>query len=278
MSLGIVVKGSEGLVLAADSRATIGMQFAQPVPNQPDPVMTSFAVNFDHATKLLTFQEPNRWIGAVTYGAAVIGQNASDLRTAQSFIPEFELSLPPTRISVQEFSQRLSDFYMARWQERMPQNWQGDNMIFVIAGFDENGPYGSVFLLTIPSMPNPVEQSPGNFGITGGGQGEILTRLLQGYDPRVIPIAQQTLALSNQQQAALAESLVQQLMWNIPYAVLPLQDCIDLAIFLIKTTTVAQALSMGVRGVGGAIDVAVITRREGLQIIQKKILTGERPV
>ncbi len=66
-----------------------------------------------------------------------------------------------------------------------------------------------------------------------------------------------------------------QLQLTIPYQVLPLQDCIDLAIFLIRTTTTAQNLSIGIRGVGGAIDVAVITQREGLRIIQRKELVGE---
>jgi hypothetical protein len=42
-----------------------------------------------------------------------------------------------------------------------------------------------------------------------------------------------------------------------------------------KTTISAQNLTMGVRGVGGSIDVAVITRREGVAIIQRKELVGE---
>jgi hypothetical protein len=66
-------------------------------------------VNFDNATKLLTFAKPNTWIGAVTFGDAVIGTTASDLRTPQSFVPEFEVGLPPERLSVANFSQRRFD-------------------------------------------------------------------------------------------------------------------------------------------------------------------------
>jgi len=64
------------------------------------------AVNFDNATKLLTFAEPINYIGAVTYGDAVIGGQASDLRTANSFIPEFEVALQKEnkRLSVENFS------------------------------------------------------------------------------------------------------------------------------------------------------------------------------
>jgi len=62
---------------------------------------------------------------------------------------------------------------------------------------------------------------------------------------------------------------------GIPYGVLPLQDCIDLAVFFIKTTVAVQNLSIGLRGVGGAVDVAVIRQRDGLKIIQRKELRAE---
>lgn len=58
-------------------------------------------------------------------------------------------------------------------------------------------------------------------------------------------------------------------------AAMPLQDCVNLAIFFIRTTIDAQNLSVGVRGVGGPIDVAVITASEGIQFIQRKQIVGE---
>jgi len=54
-----------------------------------------------------------------------------------------------------------------------------------------------------------------------------------------------------------------------------LQDCVDLAIFFIRTTIIAQKLTIGLRGCGGPIDVATITRRDGFQYIQKKAVFGE---
>lgn len=268
MSLGIAVKGTEGVVLAADSRVTLNASLAQN-PN------IQFPVHFDNATKLLSFASPNQWIGTVTYGDAVIGATMSDLRTAQSFVPEFEVGLPKDRLSVRDFSQRLSDFFLNQWQNKMPAGQATTGMSFIVAGFDENAPYGSVYQINIPNQPNPVEQSPNDFGITLGGMPEHTIRLVQGYDPRVIEIARQVLRPPMNQIEAFKTALAQ-LNLGIPYAVLPLQDCIDLAIFLMKTTMSAQSLSIGLRGVGGTIDVAVITRREGLRIIQQKQLAGEK--
>jgi hypothetical protein len=62
----------------------------------------------------------------------------------------------------------------------------------------------------------------------------------------------------------------------IPYQFLPLQDCVDLAIFLIKTTATLQRWTTDVRGVGGATDVATITRTEGFRAIQEKRIVGDR--
>jgi hypothetical protein len=273
VSLGIVVKGSEGIVLAADSRVTLTAILNQP-PGAPPGVQFQLPVNFDNATKLLTFA-PSKWIGAVTYGDAVIGAAAGDLRTAQSFVPEFEAALPKERLSVKDFSQSLSDFFLKRWNEKMPSGHAGPGMTFVVGGFDEDNPYGSVYLFTVPKEPTPIERSANDFGVTFGGQSELTGRILLGYDPQVIEIARKELHAPVTQIDAFQKALGR-LQLTIPYHLLPLQDCIDLAIFLIRTTTTALNLSIGIRGVGGAIDVAVITKRDGLKIIQRKELTGER--
>jgi len=266
MSLGIVVKGPEGLVLAADSRVTL--QSLQ--QNQP-PII----VNFDNATKLLSFSEPNTFVGVVTYGQAAIG-----LRTANSFVPEFEERLPTSRkrLKIDDFAKRLSDFFMQQWQAGMPADYTGPAMTFVVGGFNEAEPYGRVYLIDIPTHPSPVEQNPqpNEFGITWGGQREFVDRLLRGYDPRLPELIRNALHLDSTQMSELLNTL-RPLQMSTPVQMLALQDCVNLAIFFIRTTIEAQELSIGVRGVGGEIDVATVTRREGLQFVQRKKLVGEIP-
>lgn len=273
MSLGVVIKGSEGIVLAADSRVTLEAQRAGG-PALP--------VNFDNATKLLSFSRlpntvgPHNFVGAVTYGMAVIG-----LRTAHSYIQEFEqkvLAGKKKRLSVEEYSQELSKFYMERWEEEsMSKGYTGPPMTFVVAGYDKDAAYGRVFLFQIPGEAKLTEQQPGdtNFGMTWGGQLEIASRLVHGFDPALTSIVGKELNLENKQVEKLHGTLRKQLQFPIPYKVLPLQDCVDLAVFLIRTTMVAQRLAIGVRGVGGPIDVAVIKRTEGLCYIQQKVIHGE---
>lgn len=264
MSLGVAILGPEGVVLAADSRITLTAERpgSRPVP-----------VNFDTATKLLSFSEPHNYVGAVTYGAAVIS-----LRSAHSLVPEFEVQLESEeRLPVQEFAHRLSDFFLNQWRKAMPDDYSGPSMMFIVGGFDPQAAYGRVFLIDIPSNPEPVEQNPGEteFGMTWGGQLQIASRIIHGFDPMVLHIIREELGLDQEVIERLARAFKENLEFSIPYKVLPLQDCVNLATFMIESTISAQNLAAVVRGVGGPIDIAVIGRTEGLQYVQRKSIGDE---
>jgi hypothetical protein len=222
MSLGIVIKAPEGPVLAAESRVTIT---SAPQPNAP-----LIQVSFDNATKVFGFSEPNTSVGVVTYGLGGIG-----IRSPYSFVPEFEATLPEGRLQVSDFAEKLSSFFKQQWQVTMPADFSGPGITFVVAGFDEGEPYGKVFVIELPASPDPEERNPDGFGITWGGQREMVDRLIQGLDSRAVQIAQQTLGLQPAQVEALRQGL-QPLQMQIPLLAMSLQDCVDLAIFFAKTT------------------------------------------
>lgn len=264
MSLGIVFKGPEGIVLASDSRVTLTAE----IPGQK----LMIPATYDNATKLLRVSG-QEFVGAVTYGLGAIGQEVP--RTAHSFLPEFEAQLitDKKQLGVHEFAARLGTFFLGQWKASMPSDFKGPPMVFLIGGFDEGAAYGRVFEVVIPNQPEPKEWHKDTFGATWGGQREFTDRLLQGYDPRLMGIINQ-LELSSEQIKNLNEKL-KQLSVPIPYAFLPLQDCVDLSIFLVRTTMNMQRWQIAVRGVGGAIDVATITRTNGFQPVQEKKIRGE---
>lgn len=264
MSLGVVIKGPEGVVLSTDSRVTL-----EGHPPEGPPIV----VNFDNATKLLKFGGKQSHVGAVTYGAAIIG-----LRTAHSYLPEFEQEFKDElRLAILEFSKKLSAFFQKRWDEATPKDYAGPGMTFIVGGYDEGAAYGRVFLFEIPGKPEPIEQNPGdqNFGMTWGGQLQITSRLIHGFDPALAQILRQKLQIKETELTQLLDVIRQQLMFTIPYNVLPLQDCVDLATFMVRTTITAQALSVGIRGVGGPIEVATIIRTDGFKYVQRKRIRGE---
>lgn len=274
MSLGVVIKGPEGVVLAADSRLTLEAQNIQRSMVIP--------VTFDNASKLLSFSgldsdlgDPHRYVAVITYGQAVIGTDINDLRTAHSYVPELVGKLGDVRLTTAGYAEVISEFFMEQWNDKMPADHKGGPMTFVVGGIDEGEAYGKIFLFTIPNEPKPVEQNKDEFGITWGGQVEYATRLIYGYDPNLLGAIEKALNLDST-ALALVQEAIRPLRMPVPYSVLPLQDCIDYATFLIDATTKAQSLGIGLRGVGGPIDVVTITRTEGLRFIQQKILHGTK--
>ena len=95
-----------------------------------------------------------------------------------------------------------------------------------------------------------------------------------GYDIRLPEVLQKGLNFSPEQTMKFGE-LIKQFQLAIPLQVLALQDGINLACFFIRTTMDAQKLSIGIRGVGGDIDIAIIKRNQNLQFIQRKQEHGE---
>lgn len=277
MSVGIAIKGSEGIILAADSRVTIESRMPGPDPGQ---IIISSST-FDSATKILHVAEQHH-IGVVTYGLGALGDTSP--RTVQSLLPEFEANLAktePKRMHVKRFAEVLGAFFSDQWQQIMPANTPpGNDLIFLVGGFDEGETYGRVFEVRIPSASDPVEWAWGepNFGMVWGGQTTYIERLILGLDRAAVGFqVQQLLKQNNEQVAQFLQLLGQAAQAPISFQFLPLQDCIDLAVFLIKSTIQMQSFTtMGPRGVGGPVDVAVITRTEGFRMVQAKAIQGER--
>ncbi|MGF1473393.1 MAG: hypothetical protein ACFB50_16860 [Rubrobacteraceae bacterium] len=267
MSLGIAFKGPEGIVLAVDSRVTLTVHHSDTNASHP--------AYYDNATKLLKV-EGHDYVGAVTYGVGALG--GAQPRTAHSYIPEFEREIGSERLSVEDFAARLGDFFLRQWRSTMsPNTAPKDSMVFLVGGFDRDAAYGRVFQVAVPTEPAPKEfNAAENFGITWGGQGDIASRIIHGYDPSLDGLVKKHVHLNAASTRSFRDQVLGALAVSIPYQFLPLQDCVDMAIFLIKATATIQKWTLGVRGVGGAIDVATITRTEGFRAIQEKQVTGER--
>jgi hypothetical protein len=266
VSLAIAFKGPEGIVLAADSRVTLAGQM-------PDGEV--FTSHFDNATKLLSVQG-QKYVGIVTYGAGGIG--LTEPRTAHGFIPEFEAELAAkhqARAKVEDVAQALGEFFAEQWKHggMAPAGTPGQQpMVFLVAGYDDGEAYGRVYEVIVPDAPAPIEKNPnpGEFGLTFGGQHELVSRIMAGVDPQAVELAKDALELTDEQGDTLLQRWAPELAIRIPYQFLPLQDCVDLATFLVYMTSTVQSWTVGIRGVGGAVDVATITRTEGFRAIQQK--------
>ena len=265
MSLGIVIKGPEGIVLAADTRLTLA---------HPDHAI----VTYDNASKVLVLGEN---AAAVTYGVGSIGR-----RSAHSLMPEFRrlqyermlneagpfLSTVGTEpnFSVSSWAIDLGQFFQKQWETAgsIPEQ---QAMAFLIAGVNEGAAYGEVYQIGGIGS-SPVQLHPDSFGMMWGGQTDLASRIIIGYDGNLV---QSLDTIPGVEASEVLRSYSEKYQLPVPYAVLPLQDCIDLAIFLIRATITLQGLAWTSRGVGGTIEVVTITPEEGVQWVQKREIRGE---
>jgi len=215
MSLAIVFKGTEGVVLAADSRVTLQIPISTPVPaTGGTPVIYLIPATFDNATKLLKVAGQDH-VAAVTYGIGAIGN--PEPRTAHSLLPEFEATLTSSqRLPVQDFAKQMSDFFADQWNRTMPAGVPGD-MVFVVGGFDPDAPYGRIFEFYIPNSPTPAERHANSFGIQWGGQQDITSRILNAHDPLTLELIKNKFKLTDTQTTGLADEIQQQSGARIPY-------------------------------------------------------------
>jgi hypothetical protein len=227
-------------------------------------------ISYDNAVKLFGLGEPHRHVGLVTWGQAAIG-----LRTVHSFLPELQSHLPDERLTVRAYAERIGAFFADRWKEQLGEGeYGGAPMTLIIAGYDDKKPYGDVYELNLPHSATPRPRHAENeFGITWGGQREYVDRIVRGYDHRMPELMRQV-GVSEEAIRAF-EKKAAEIQMNVPVQALPLQDCVDLALFFIRTTIAAQRLTVAMRGCGGPIDVATLTRSEGLRFIQEKRIRGE---
>jgi hypothetical protein len=261
MTLAVAVKGPEGLVLAVDSRLTLT---ATPAGGQP---IVSY---FDNATKL-TRIEGQPHVGVVTYGLGAIGTGQP--RSVLGFVPEFETGLAAEggdRLKVVDIARKLGEFYAEQWQKAAtPADSQP--ISFFVAGFDQGEAYGRIYGITVPSALEPEAYCADHFGARWSGQYELVNRLMSGFDPQASTIVKNRLKLQDQHVAGLEKEWAQKLDLPIPYQFFALQDCVDFAAFLVTMTSTVQAwTAVGNHGVGGAVDVATITRTSGFEAVQQK--------
>jgi hypothetical protein len=106
-------------------------------------------------------------------------------------------------------------------------------------------------------------------GVHWGGQGEAIARLILGIDPR---------SMGALVEAGVAEAVAQtffeearkRIETPVCHPTMPTIDAIRLADFLVETTKGYFSFAFGSDIVGGATDIATVTKWEGFKWIRRK--------
>lgn len=263
MTLTVVVSVPDGLVIAADSLASL-QQTIIPLPEavagkcpkcNEDIKMSDLKLQpINVPSGGSPFAQKLFCLGKRNIGVAVFGVPFLDGRTVESHIREFEKTKVVGEESVEEVVKKLIDFFteiVKREVKDISQIPKGRVIIgFLVAGYDkEDVKIGRTFLVKIGQEATVQPTHETGYSCTVGGDNRVVSKLWK--DDPAIPIAKPL------------------------YQAMNLQDAIDYAIFLIRTTVDYQRFAPMVPIVGGDIDVAIITHHSGFKWIQHKEYVGE---
>jgi len=153
-----------------------------------------------------------------------------------------------------------------------------DRIDMLVAGFNHDGSH-QVFVGYIPGELQEQRNSKikgKEFGASWIGQIDVTSRIVLGWDGRIFG-----LPFIQEQMKTLGENEIVRQLRGLEYVInwgtMTLQDAIDFSALMIKTTEAIQKFSDGIAmdpgdmpGVGGDIDIAVITRDKGFVWVKKK--------
>ncbi|SRR5258706_2084870 len=155
-----------------------------------------------------------------------------------------------------------------------------DQLQFIVAGFnrDDSHQTSVVYVPGNAKVSRDSKVKGQEYGANWIGQIDVIARIVLGFDARIQNLPFFAKVASENTPAQIKAQLAG-LEYVIQWGTMTLQDGIDFSVLAIETTTAIQRFSDGVRldpgdmpGVGGAIDVAVITRDKGFVWVSKKKL------
>lgn len=234
MSLVVTVYVPSGIVMAADSRMGALISGERQDGEQTEKVRQQIVLS-DNANKVVAL--PPVGVGVSLYDAAVINNQPADSHL-HSFA-EQELTEADDVITV-------ADRFLAYFRDNFPKVGVG----FHIAGYRTEGKASVPYVLVGHTTQqdhvrrvNATEQGQVQYGVVRAGDVLVANRLI---DKKHLPL----------------------------FAAMPLQDAVDYAVHLIRTTIDTLRFEPRFPSVGGPIDVLVV-RPDGMEWVQRKQLRGE---
>jgi hypothetical protein len=273
VSVVIVVKVSEGLVLAADSAATLHGRI-----EGPQGVGEGILKTFYNAKKLL--QIGDFPIGVLTWGQAFIGP-----RTVESLVREWEYNNCwqskdqykkkfGNSFAVKECAEGLRTYLAATHAEAFGHQptEERPQVGIVVAGYSEGAFFPEIWRFVLPfdsegeiHNQRPDHDGKPDFGASWFGATDAIIRLHWGRDEAVMKIISEKFGIPNEE----VREALEPLQYQIPFPLMPLQDAIEYANYMLNVTIGRYRFVLGPELCGGQIEIAAITPREFNWISQK---------
>jgi hypothetical protein len=268
MTVCVSVKVHDCLIFAADSASSL-------TGATDDNVPIVFNV-WQHGNKVFNLYK-GKPIAAMTCGMghmghASISNLAKDLRRMLMKGIGGE-ALNPDDYSIEEVVSRAKAFFTERYQQIDPPPPQPHGFEFWIGGYGAGCDNAEIWKIAIFNGdildPELVADRETDGHIAWGGQPKAIQRLIMGYDLEMAD-ALVTAGLPADTVEPLLSQVQQRLMTPLVHSAMPVEDAIALADFLVDLTKRYFAFLPGADIVGGATDIATVTKHEGFKWIKRK--------
>jgi hypothetical protein len=275
MTIALVVAVNDGMVLAADSAASL-------VASDPATGKLGVAKVYNNANKIFNLCKGSP-IGAFTYGAGSIG-NAAISTIAKDFRAVLKTRTPigpsgwvfdPGKYTVEEVAVALrqfvyEDLYVPAFAAAPSKPALGLN----VAGYSSGAAGAEMWQVFVNetgacAAPQCIIQSNESGKIGFWGQPEALKRLVFGFGDG-LGAALTSIGLPAKDVPAAIAAIRPQLEVDLVASAMPIQDAIDLARYLVYVTTMWSHFAPGPETVGGPTEVAAITKHEGFKWVARK--------
>ena len=234
MSLAVTVYVPSGIVMAADSRMTVLRSEEREEEGQKTKVQQQIVLS-DNAYKIVAL--PSIGVGISVYDAGVINNQPVD-----SHVQRFEEEAITPEDDVVSCSEKFLSYFQA--------NHPNVPVGFHVAGYRRENRASTPFAFVGHTTKqegvrrvNVNDEGKPQYGILRSGDIQVVNRLIEKTQ---LPL----------------------------FAAMPLQDAVDYAVHLIRTTIDTMRFEPRFPGVGGAIDVLAVTSEE-MRWVQRKELQGE---
>ncbi len=259
MSLVIGVISPDGIVLAADTRLTLKAKLINGC---------ELRFPYDNATKIFSFSPPHNYIGVLFMGKDVIGDTP-----VRAYMPLFECSLGNKRLPVKKFATKMAEFFHNLWAKKEKETPADQGIRFTVLGFDEGALSGTAYFFGLPDDPIPhIWDKEKKFGMFWAGETFVANRIAIGFDERLFAVLKRELKLklNDDELARLFAVLSKEFRLFFPFHQMTLQDCVDIAALFVRSTIEVERLAITTGGVGGGVEVAIITPQEGFRFLNKQ--------
>jgi hypothetical protein len=257
MTVIVSVKINDGIVMASDSASTY----------------TNSQV-YDHAEKIVNLVK-GLPIGVMATGDGGIGSESlttllKDLgkRLGDS---KDNMRLDPSSYTMADVANRLHEFLFS--EKSMPSGGAA-NMLLRVCGYSAGRPLPEVWQVQLQgatSYATLLVHPEDSFGINWDGQYDALNRLILGAPTNLEQILMDW-GMQQSDANNLGPAIRQRALETLAIPTMPIQDAIDLARYLVEVTMGFTKFSIQKqpKTVGGAIEIAAITKHEGFRWIQRE--------